>query len=81
MPRNIDRRAARPASARTLRAFFHSTGLNAGTPLEIASTPVMAVEPPANACSSRKMPSEPPAPAATVGVVHVDRVEAARRSP
>ena len=64
MPRNITP-SSTPSQASTRRAFFHSTGLNAGTPLEIASTPVIAVEPPANACSSRKMPSEPPAPAAT----------------
>ena len=38
------------------RAFFHSGFLNAGTPLEIASTPVMAAPPDAKACSSRKMP-------------------------
>jgi len=40
--------------------------LNAGTPLEIASTPVIAVDPPANAWSNRKIPIDPPAPAATV---------------
>ena len=37
-----------------LAAFFASGGLNAGTPLAIASTPVSATEPPANALSSRK---------------------------
>ena len=32
-----------------VRAFFHSTGLNAGTPFETASTPVTAAPPDANA--------------------------------
>ena len=38
-------------------AFFDSVGLNAGTPLAIASTPVRATEPPAKAFRSRRMPS------------------------
>ncbi len=38
-------------------AFFASGGLNAGTPLAMASTPVSATEPPANALSSSRMPS------------------------
>ena len=38
-------------------AFFASGGLNAGTPLAIASTPVRATEPPANALSSSRTPS------------------------
>ena len=38
-------------------AFFASGGLNAGTPLAIASTPVNATEPPANALSSSRMPT------------------------
>ena len=37
-----------------LAAFLASGGLNAGTPLAIASTPVSATEPPAKALSSRK---------------------------
>ena len=36
-----------------LAAFFDSGGLNAGTPLAMASTPVRATEPPANALSRR----------------------------
>ena len=40
-----------------LPAFFASGGLKAGTPLAIASTPVRATEPPANARSRRRMPS------------------------
>ena len=35
-------------------AFFDSGGLNAGTPFDTASTPVMAVQPLENAVSSRK---------------------------
>ena len=38
-------------------AFFDSGGLNAGTPLAIASTPVSATEPPANALRSSRTPS------------------------
>jgi len=37
-----------------LAAFFASGGLNAGTPLAIASTPVSATDPPANALSSSR---------------------------
>lgn len=37
-------------------AFFHSTGLNAGTPLATASVPVIAEHPLAKALQSRKMP-------------------------
>jgi hypothetical protein len=33
-----------------IRAFFHEGSLNAGTPFEIASTPVTAAPPDANAC-------------------------------
>ena len=36
-----------------LAAFFDSGGLKAGTPLAMASTPVRATAPPANARSSR----------------------------
>ena len=39
-----------------LAAFFASGGLNAGTPLAMASTPVSATEPPANALSSSRIP-------------------------
>ena len=38
-----------------LAAFFDSGGLNAGTPLAMASTPVRATEPPANALSSSRI--------------------------
>ena len=39
-----------------VRAFFHSGGLKAGTPLEMASTPVRAVHPELNAFNTRKKP-------------------------
>ena len=38
-------------------AFFDSGGRNAGTPFETASTPVIAVQPLANAVSSRNVVS------------------------
>ena len=38
-------------------AFFDSGRLNAGTPLAIASTPVRATEPPANARSRSRIPT------------------------
>ena len=44
MPLNIDM-AVTAIIARVARAFFASGGLNAGTPSEIASTPVRAVQP------------------------------------
>ena len=37
-------------------AFFHSTGLKAGTPLATASVPVMAEQPSAKALQSRNRP-------------------------
>ena len=40
-----------------MRAFFHSSGLKAGTPLATASVPVMAEQPSANARISRSSPS------------------------
>ena len=40
-------------TVRVLAAFLASGGLNAGTPLAMASTPVSATEPPANARSRR----------------------------
>ena len=36
-----------------MAAFRYSGLRNAGTPLEMASTPVMAVQPPENAASSK----------------------------
>ena len=43
-------------ATRVLAAFLASGGLNAGTPLAIASTPVSATDPPAKAWRSRKSP-------------------------
>ena len=51
-PKNITPRLE-PMMISVVRAFFHSGGLNAGTPLEIASTPVTAAPPDANACITR----------------------------
>ena len=45
------------AQVRVVRAFFHSGGLNAGTPSETASTPVSATAPWLKARSSRKSAS------------------------
>ena len=42
-----------------VRAFFHSGCLNAGTPLEIASTPVTAAPPDANAFRMIQTASRP----------------------
>jgi len=39
---------------RVVRAFRHSGGLKAGTPFEMASTPVTAAPPDAKACRMRK---------------------------
>ena len=47
-PRNIRPRRL-PIHINVVRAFFHSTGLNAGTPFETASTPVTAAPPDAKA--------------------------------
>ena len=51
------KRAAKMAAAHTsvIRAFRHSGGLKAGTPSEIASTPVSAAAPELNARAMRKM--------------------------
>ncbi len=59
MPRKS---AAKIAAAQTsvIRAFLHSGGLKAGTPSEIASTPVSAAAPELNARRMRKMPSASP---------------------
>ena len=49
-------------------AFFASGGLNAGTPFAIASTPVSATDPPANAFSRRKIDSSPAPSGSALGV-------------
>jgi len=46
-----------PIAMSVRRAFWASGRLNAGTPLEIASTPVSAVQPDANACSTSSTPT------------------------
>ena len=51
-------------------ALRHSTGLNAGTPFEMASTPVIAVLPDAIACSAmnRGTPASHPLFVRTIAV-------------
>ena len=49
IPRNIDAQQRRPSISIVVWAFFHSGGLNAGTPLATASVPVIAEQPSANA--------------------------------
>ena len=50
-PRNIAPSSV-PMMTSVVRAFFHAGLRNAGTPLEIASTPVTAAPPDAKACST-----------------------------
>ena len=63
MPRKST--AKMPAAQRSvMRAFRHSGGLKAGTPSEIASTPVSAAAPELKARRMRRIPSaSPPASA------------------
>ena len=56
MPMNRIARSAAIATS-VWAAFLASGGLNAGTPLAIASVPVSATEPEANARSSRRIPT------------------------
>ena len=64
-------------------AFLDSGGLNAGTPFDIASTPVIAVQPLEKAVSSRKSVSGPPTGSigftATTGVTSPVRTRHAPR--
>ena len=53
-----------PIASSTPAAFFDFGGLKYGTPFETASTPVSAVQPEANARSSRKTAVAPEASAA-----------------
>src|SRR5690242_19420087 len=55
-PRNMTASAA-PMKTSVCCAFFQAGFLNAGTPLEIASTPVTAAHPDANACSMTYAPA------------------------
>ena len=57
-PRNITP-SRLPIHISVVRAFSHSGGLKAGTPFEIASTPVTAAPPDANACRIRNRPIAP----------------------
>ena len=58
-PKNSEPRST-PIQTSVVAAFFDSGRRNAGTPFEIASTPVSATAPDEKPFSSRKMPSEPP---------------------
>ena len=55
--RGTSRRRATPIDVSVVRALRASGGLNAGTPFETASTPVIALQPSANARISRSSPS------------------------
>ncbi|GAA3215405.1 hypothetical protein GCM10020256_16980 [Streptomyces thermocoprophilus] len=61
MPQNIVT-ASRPIIASVVAAFFDFGLRNAGTPLEIASTPVSAAQPEENARSSRNTKAKPARP-------------------
>ena len=66
-PKNMTPRRL-PIHMSVVRAFFHSGGLKAGTPFEIASTPVTAAPPDENACRIRKIPTVPVPMTASGGV-------------
>jgi hypothetical protein len=66
-PRNIVP-SSPPIHIRVVRAFRHSGGLNAGTPLEMASTPVTAAPPDANACRTTNSPIAPVVRATSSGI-------------
>ena len=59
MPKN-NVPSSTPIHTSVAAAFFDSGRRNAGTPFEIASTPVSATAPDEKPFSSRKMPSDPP---------------------
>ena len=56
MPTNITTASVAIATS-VAEAFFASGGRNAGTPFDTASTPVIAVQPLANAVSNRRVVS------------------------
>ena len=58
MPAKVTARIA-IITVRVARAFFHSGGLKAGTPSEIASTPVSAAQPELKARRTTKRVSAP----------------------
>ncbi len=66
-PRNITP-SRLPIHISVVRAFRHSGGLKAGTPLEIASTPVTAAPPEANACRIRNRLIAPVVSATSAGI-------------
>ena len=70
-PRNMTPSSV-PMTTRVLRAFFHSGFLKAGTPFEIASTPVTAAPPDANAFST--MYNAAPISRPSAGMPELDEV-------
>ena len=82
IPTNIVPRI-RPIAVRVFWAFRHSGALNAGTPFEIASTPVIAVLPDASACSAMKRgtPASSPRPCRVRGHGLAARLEGPGREP
>ena len=70
-PRNITPSSV-PMITSVVRAFFHAGLRNAGTPLEMASTPVTAAPPDANACRTTNSDGaeEEPVAAASPNVHH-----------
>ncbi len=58
MPMNMTP-SSRPMTTSVSRACLASGALNAGTPLEMASTPVMAAPPEAKACSTSTIDAAP----------------------
>ena len=63
--------ASTPSSSSVVAAFLLFGGLNAGTPLEIASTPVSAAQPEENARSSRKANAKPVRSCSSAAIVQV----------
>ncbi len=61
MPQNMVT-ASMPIAASVVAAFFDLGLRKAGTPLEIASTPVSAAQPDEKARSSRKTSAKPASP-------------------
>ena len=62
-----------PMNIRVVAAFLDSGRRNAGTPFEIASTPVSATAPELKPLRIRKRPSVPPADAAPLELLRVER--------
>ena len=79
-PRNI-RPSVDPIHISVVLAFFHSGGRNAGTPFEMASTPVTAAPPDAKACRIRNSEMGPVVRMTSVGGTGCRPPVSARKSP